>query len=101
MQGTKDAGVEWYKLLSLILIKDMNIIPAIGNKGLFIYIKGDKTAFVALATDDILLATLFTGFYDKMRESFDTYFAYTTCKGSVLHFLNYRIIQSEYGTSVE
>ena len=32
MQGTKDAGAEWYKLLSLILTKDMNMVPVTGNK---------------------------------------------------------------------
>ena len=101
MQGTKDAGAEWYKLLSLILTKDMNMVPATGNKGLFTFIDGDQTAFIALATDDILLATSNKSFYDKLKTTFDTYFAYTTCEGSVLQFLNYRIIQSEYGTSVD
>ena len=74
--------------------------PVTGNKGLFSYIDGDKAAFVVLATDNILLTSSFSGFYDKMRDTFDTYFAYTTCEGPVLNFLNYRIIQSEYGTSI-
>ena len=66
------------------------MVPATGNKGLFTYIDGDKILFVALAIDDILLATSFSGFYSKMKNIFDTYFTYTTCGGSVLHFLNDR-----------
>ena len=100
MQGTKDAEAEWHKLISLILTKDMKMIPATGNKDLFSYIDRDKAELVALATYNILLASSFSGFYDKMRDTFDTYFAYTTCEGPVLNFLNYRIIQSEYGTSI-
>lgn len=63
MQGTKDTEAEWCKLLSLDLIKDMKIVLATDNKGLFTYIGGDKTIFVALATDDILLAILFFSFF--------------------------------------
>ena len=84
VQGKKEVGVEWYKLLSLILTKDLDMVLATGNKGLFTYIDGDKTALIALAIDDILLATSFTGFYDKLKNSFDTYFAYITCEGPVL-----------------
>ena len=101
MQGTKDAAAEWYRLLSLIITKCMKMIPATGNHGLFTYKEDNKLAFLALATDDMLLATTFKEFYDKLRSTFDTYFAYTTCEGPVLSFLNYRIIQSEYGTSID
>ena len=70
----------------------MNMISATGNKRLFTYIDRDKTAFVALVTDTILLATSFSGYYSKMKNTFDTYFAYTICEGPVLHFLNYKIV---------
>ena len=77
MQVAKDAEAKWYKLLSLMLVKDMKMVPATGKKGFFTFIDGDKTAFIALATDDILLGTSFSGFYDNMKNTFDTYFAYT------------------------
>ena len=84
MQGIKDAGVEWYTLLSLILVKDINMVPETGKKGLFTFIDGGKTVFIALATDDMLLATSFSGFYSKMKNTFDIYFAYTAYEGQVL-----------------
>ena len=77
------------------------MVPATSNKGLFYWQQDGDTAFVALATDDILLATTNKKFYIKIQHTFDNYFAYTTKEGSILQFLNYRIIQSDYGTSVD
>ena len=37
----------------------------------------------------------------KIQSVFDNYFAYTTNDGKVIQFLNYRIIQSEFGTSID
>ena len=77
IQGTKDAGAEWYKLLALILTKELGMIPATSNKGLFYWQQDGNTAFVALATDDILLAATNISFYIRMQQAFDNYFAYT------------------------
>ena len=92
IQGTKDAGAEWYKLLALILTKELGMIPATSNKGLFYWQQDGNTAFVALATDDILLAATDISFYIRMQQAFDNYFAYTTKEGTALQFLNYMII---------
>ena len=77
------------------------MVPAKSNKGLFYWQQDGDISFVALAIDDILLVTTYRGFYDKIQQTFDNYFAYTTKEGSILQFLNYRIIQSDYGTSVD
>ena len=101
IQGTKDAGAEWYKLLALILTKEVGMIPATGNKGLFYWNHKGHIAMLALATDDILLAATDRSLYEIIQQVFDNFFAYTTNDGEVLQFLNYRIIQSSYGTSID
>ena len=101
IQGTKDAGAEWYRLLSLIFTRELGMVPATGNKGLFYWQHEGHTALLALATDDILLAATHKSLYIKIQSVFDNYFAYTTNDGKVIQFLNYRIIQSEFGTSID
>ena len=61
IQGTKDAGHEWYKLLALILTKDLGMVPSTTNKGLFYWAHDSHTAYLALATDDILLTICMCG----------------------------------------
>ena len=39
--------------------------------------------------------------YDLLLAAFDKYFTYTTRTGTELSFLNYRIIQSEWGNSID
>ena len=39
--------------------------------------------------------------YDLLLAAFDKYFTYTTRTGTELSFLNYRIIQSEWGISID
>ena len=39
--------------------------------------------------------------FNLLRETFTKYFVFTSSSNQVLHFLNYRIIQSEHGTSVD
>ena len=56
IQGTKDAGAEWYKLLALISTKELSMIPVTSSKGLFYWKQGGDTAFVALVTDNMLIA---------------------------------------------
>ena len=101
IQGTKDAGHEWYKLLSLIFTKILHMVPSVANKGLFYWKQNDNYAYIALATDDILMAASDESMYTTLCTTFDDYFAYTTATGPILHFLNYRIIQSTHGTSID
>ena len=77
------------------------MIPVTSSKGLFYWRCGEHTAYLALATDDILLASTSPLLYEKLKATFDTYFAYNTVDGPTLLFFNYRIIQSEHGTSID
>ena len=92
IQGTKDAGAEWYRLLSLIFTRELGMVPATGNKGLFHWHHEGHTTLLALATDDILLAATHRSLYIKIQSVFDNYFAYTTNDGQDIHILNYIII---------
>ena len=53
IQGTKDAGYEWYQLLASIF-NELEWKPNTTYKGVVVYIKDDITAYINLATDDIL-----------------------------------------------
>lgn len=56
---------------------------------------------LALATVGIIFASSSPILYIIHHNTFDVHFAYTTSSGSTLQFLNYRIIQSEFGTLVD
>ena len=77
------------------------MVVSIANKGLFYWEYEDHYGYVSLATDDILLAASDISMYKKMATTFKKYFDFTSDTGSLLHFLNYRIIQSEHGISVD
>lgn len=53
MQITKDTGFELYQLLANILI-EAGWKPNTVNGGVWVYLKKDVTAYLILATDDIL-----------------------------------------------
>ena len=94
IQGTKDAVAEWYRLLSLIFTRELDMVPATGNQGLFYWQHDRHTALLALTTYGILLAATHKSVYIKILSVFDNYFAYTTNDGNVIFFFNYRIIQT-------
>ena len=101
IQGTKDAGHEWYKLLSLIFTKVLGMVPSTSNNGLFYWKYKHHVAYVGLVTDDILMEATHLDMYDLLRDTFTKYFEFTSSSDSVLHFLNYRLIQSKHGTSID
>ena len=70
-------------------------------KVIFSWNKNGHKALIALATDDMLFATTHTSLFHILIAEFDKYFSTTVLQGSQLTFLNYRIIQSKYGTSID
>ena len=84
IHGIKDTGAEWYKLLALILTKELGMIPATSNNSLFYWQQDGNTVFVSLTTDDILLAATDISFYIRIQQAFDNYFAYTIKEGAIL-----------------
>ena len=100
LQGTKHAGYEWYQLLSAIF-KDLGMIPNTICKGVFMWNSDNHKAMVCVATDDILLWSTHEILYKRLVEKFNNYFKFTHRTGQELSFLNFRIIQSEYGISID
>ena len=92
IQGTKDADAEWYKLLALIFTKVLGMVVSTANKGLFYWAKNNQEAYIALATDDILMASTSISLFHEVCATFNQYFDYTTAQSSTLYFLNYRSI---------
>ena len=101
IQGTKDAGYEWYQLLASIFTKVLNMVPSVANKGLFHWSHGNHYAYIALATDDILVASSDVSLFHLLEKTLKQYFSLTSATGPLLHFLNYRIIQSDHGVSFD
>ena len=91
-QGTTNAGAKWYKLLALIFTKVLGLIVSPVNKGLFYWAKHNHKAYIALATDDIIMASTSISLFHEVCAMFNQYFDYTTVHCSTLHFLNYMII---------
>ena len=101
LQGTKDAGRLWYELLYKILVDTLGMIPCSTCKGLFSWHKDDNKALLSLATDDILFAATDPTMWKTLLITFHQYFEFTTRTGTELSFLNYRIIQSKHGVSID
>ena len=78
IQGTKDAGAGWYKLLALIFTKVPGMVVSTANKGLFYWAKYNQEAYIALATDDILMASTSIILFHEVYTTFNKYFDYTT-----------------------
>lgn len=101
IQGAKDAGHKWYKSLALIFTNDLGMVPAMINKGIFHWKHKFYTTYLVLVTDNILLALSSPLLFEIIQDTFNTYFAYTTSSASRFQLLNYRMIQSNIGTSID
>ena len=100
LQGTKHAGYEWYQLLSAIF-KDLGMVPNTICKGVFMWNSDGHKAMICVATDDILLWSTHEILYKRLVEKFNNYFKFTHRTGQELSFLNFRIIQSKFGISID
>ena len=56
IQGTKDAGYEWYQLLARIF-RDLGMKPNSTCKGIWLWILDGEKHYLALATYDILIVS--------------------------------------------
>ena len=100
LQWTKDAGHHWYKLLVKIFL-DLGLKPSSVCRGIWHWHHEAGEALLCLATDDMLFASTSKILYDLLLKEFAKYFEYTTRTGPELSFLNYRIVQSEWGISID
>lgn len=99
IQGTKDAGNKWYHLLVKIFQK-LGLKVNATCQGVWHWNYDGTTSITCLATDDMLFGTTDPRAFDCLLLEFKKYFEYTTCSGQELSFLNFQIIQSEYGISI-
>ena len=72
IQGTKDAGHEWYNLLPLIFTNVLGMLPSTPNKGLYYWERNGQYSYLALATDDMLLASSCVDLFNLVCSTFDS-----------------------------
>ena len=100
IQGTKDAEYEFYQLLSKVFL-DLGIVTTTICKEVFVWCNNKMLSFLTLAKDETIFATNSHDAIKQLKTEFKKYFVYTSSKGTELSFLNFRIIQSKYGISLD
>ena len=101
MQGMVTASRDFNKLLSSLMKQDDIHATSVDN-GFYILIhKKTQILFLNLATDDLLVATNSASLKQKLFNKLTEAFKVTIQEGTLLHFLNYRIIQSPAGVSLD
>lgn len=89
IQGTKDAGRDWFKLVDKFLQSSpLNMIPCTAFKGVYLWSTNDTTSYLCLTTDDMLLATSCHTNYTTLCHHLEQFFDYTSSHTSPLSFLN-------------
>ena len=100
LQGDKGIGRKWYLLLKSFLLK-FGFSICIHEPSLFIYDTDDRTMLLNTSTDDFLCAFNTRDIYQRLCTELSKLFDITTKEGTILSYLNLRIIQSEYGISYD
>ena len=100
IQGTKDAGQRWYKLLAGFLL-GLKMIRCSCDHGIFVWNLPTETCYIALETDDLLFVSKTRSPFLRLKAELEKIFDLAVCEGSVLKFLNLRIIQSPAGISFD
>jgi hypothetical protein len=100
IQGTKDAGLCWYRLLTGVF-RELDIKRSAIDHGIFIWIWQQETCYIALETDDILVASPTNNPFLYLKQELEKIFDLTVRMGTTLRYLNIRIIQSPAGISID
>ena len=100
IQGTKDAEYEFYQLLSKVFL-DLEMVTNTICIGVFVWRNNKMLSFLTLAKYDTIFATDSHDAIKQLKTEFKKYFVYTFSKRTELSFLNFRIIQSKYGISLD
>ena len=80
----------WYDLFYSVL-KSLGMQRSDSDHGVFSWIYNKYKSLIALATDDILIATQHSSCVDKLRSTMDNMFDYNYNTGMQLKFLNLNI----------
>ena len=100
-QGTKDAGNQWYHLLSKVF-REYNLHKSTVDHGFFS--KGYENSDVmllSLATDDCLCSFRYESHLKEFVSFITQYFDVVVQNGQVLKFLGIRIVQSNHAISID
>lgn len=109
IQGTKDAGNDWYNLLSGLFL-NIVMIRRSSDHGFYSWtFTGDEVykvqrpcqSLIGLATDDILILTNNKILYDRLQYEFKNLFKFTSQDSEVIKLLNFVIIQREIVISMD
>ena len=100
LQGDKSIGRKWYLLLKRFLLK-FGFKMCICEPSLFIYQVEDDIMILNTSTDDFLCGYNNESIFNKLCENLKKLFDITVKQGSILMYLNLRIIQSIYGVSYD
>lgn len=101
IQGTHDAGRHWYILLSGCLL-ELKFVHSSTDHGIFTWsFNNMELCNLALATDDILFISKTRTPFLFLRQALEKLFDLTVTEGSILKFLNLRIVQSPAGISFD
>jgi hypothetical protein len=100
-QGQKDAGYYWYTLLMAYIVNTMGLTRHPTDHAVFLWQTPTSELFLALATDDFLVLTDDRKLFLSFKSGLEKLFKLTLQEGSVLRFLNLRVIQSPNGISID
>ena len=100
MQGMRPAGHDFNVLIKSILAQ-MSIYPTSVDNGVYVFPYKTSIVILAISTDDILLCTKHRDIFIRIKDLLNTAFGVTYQDSSVIKYLNYNIIQSEFGISLD
>ena len=102
MQGTKNAGNRYFAVLSGLFEK-LNLRPTSVDRGVFVCVEPTTNYILIVLSnvDDCLVFSSNQSLSSKLEKILRTAYDITIQKGSRIKFLNFQIIQSEYGFSID
>jgi hypothetical protein len=100
LQGDKSIGRKWYLLLK-DLLEQFGFKACPQEPALFVYEKDGISFLLNTSTDDFLCIHSHQDIYDKLCTYLKQFFDITTAQGSIIKYLNIRIVQSIHGISYD
>ncbi len=100
IQGTCDAGRQWYHLLSGHF-HELGMLRSCFDHGIFLWHWNNETCYIALETDDILMGCPTKAPFLHLKQELEKLFDLTCLEGHTLRFLNLHIVQSPNGVSMD
>ena len=100
MQGTKNASRD-FNILITKMFATIELYPTSVDSGIYVMAKNKNLLILVIQTDDLLIASNDESLRDLVINTLQKGFQVTSQGGTLLKFLNFRIIQSEHGISAD